>query len=89
MTLLTRENLIQLITTSVWLEFIFYTINFKINQSSYLIQIVYLIIVLHEPTMLFALLKNQFFGKFAFEMTPLLFFWGGGGGGGGEGGEGR
>ena len=32
-TFLTREKLIQLTLTSVWLEFIFYKINFEINHT--------------------------------------------------------
>ena len=88
-TLLTRENLIQLIATSVWLEFIFYTINFKINQSSYLIQIVYFIIVLHVPTMFFPFWKINFSANLRSKWHHCFFFWWGVRGwvGGGRGGK--
>ena len=34
-----------------------------------LLQIIYFVAVLHVSTLFFSLLKNQIFGKFAFEMT--------------------
>ena len=70
----TNSNVIIILRSPLFCLFLLtYTSKMEEQETKYCnIAIIYFITVLHMSTLFFAVLKNQIFGEFTFEMTSYF-----------------